>query len=173
MNVIRAIALLNRRGLNVQLNLAAMSGKRELAEQWRQETELGTDALSVLPSLSDEELRNVYSRADVHCMPSTGEGFGIPVIEAASMGIPNVLSPIEVFRELMGEDAVFATSLGAQEIADALFLCLTSDNRAMTQSAKRRADRFTFDSVHDTHAIPVFQAVEAMVDASQSGSRFA
>ena len=172
-NVIRAVTLLNRRGLNVHLDLAAMSGKRELVEQWRQEAELGGDALTVLPSLSDQELRNVYGRTHAHCMPSTGEGFGIPVIEAAFLGTPNVLSPIEVFRELIGQDAIFAASLDAQEIADALLRCLSSDTKAMSLRARQRADRFTFDSVHNTRAIPVFQAVEAMVDSRQSGRRFA
>jgi len=150
-----------------------MSGKHELAEHWRQEAELARTALNVLPSLSDEELRNVYLRADAHCMPSTGEGFGIPVIEAASMGTSNVLSPIDVFRELMGDDAIFAESREAPEIADALLKCLSTDTRAMTHKAKLRAGRYSFDTVHSMHALPVFQAMEAMVDSRQTGSRFA
>ena len=89
------------------------------------------------------------------------------------MRTPNVLSPIEVFRELIGEDAIFAASLDAQEIADALLRCLSSDIKAMTERARQRAGRFTFDSVHTMHAVPVFQAVEAMVDSRQAGSRFA
>ena len=172
-NVLRAVALLNSRGLDVHLDLAAMSGKRDLAEEWRQQAELAPDALTVLPPLSDEELRNVYVRADIHCMPSTGEGFGIPVIEAASMNAPNVLSPIEVFRELVGGDAIFAASLDAQAIADAILQCFSSDVKGLTESAKLRADQFSFESVHTTHALPVFQTLEAMVDSRKSGSRSA
>ena len=164
-NVFRAVALLNHQGLNVHLDLAAMSGNHELTERWRRESELGTNALTVLPSLSDEELRSVYARAAAHCMPSSGEGFGIPVIEAASTGTPNVLSGIDVFRELIGEDAIFAASLEAQEIADALLRSLSADTRAMTQKAKRRADRFKFHSVDTLDAIPVFQSAEAMVNS--------
>lgn len=36
--------------------------------------------------------------------PSIFEGFGIPLTEVASMGIPIIASDIEVFRELMGEE---------------------------------------------------------------------
>lgn len=164
-NVLRAAALLSCRGFDIHLEIAAMSAKRDLVEQWRHEVNLGVNSLTVLPSLSDAELREAYRRADIHCMPSTGEGFGIPVIEAASMGIPNVLSPIEVFRELMGEDAIYAASLEAEEIADAIQRCLSSDTRAMIEGAKQCAGRFVFDSVHSTHAAPVLQAIEAMVDA--------
>ena len=172
-NVLRAVALLNRGGLNVHLDLAAMSGRRDLAEKWRQETELATTAITVLPPLSDKELLDVLARAEAHCMPSTGEGFGIPMIEAASTGTPNVLSSIDVFRELIGEDAFFAASLGAEEIADALLRCLSSDTRAMTERARQRTDRFTFDSVHTNYAVPVFQALESMLDSRHSGRRFA
>jgi glycosyltransferase involved in cell wall biosynthesis len=140
-----------------------MSSKRDTVERWRRETELSASALTVLPALSDDQLRDAYAQADIHCMPSTGEGFGIPVIEAAWMGTPNVLSPIEVFRELMGEDAVFAASLDAAEIAEGLLRCMNSDTREMTQKAKQRADRFTFESVHSVHAEPALQAIEAMV----------
>lgn len=168
-NVLGAVALLNRRGLDVHLDLAAMSGRRDLVEKWRQETELATTAITVLPPLSDEELRSAFAHADAHCMPSTGEGFGIPVIEAASTGTPNVLSSIDVFRELIGEDAFFAASLDAEEIADALSQCLSSDTRAMTERARQRSDRFTFEAVHANYAIPVFRALELMLDSGQSG----
>jgi glycosyltransferase involved in cell wall biosynthesis len=164
-NVLRAAALLGGRGFDIHLEIAAMSARRDLVEQWRHEAELGANSLTVLPSLSDAELREAYRGSDIHCMPSTGEGFGIPVIEAASIGTPNVLSPIDVFRELMGEDAVYAASLEAAEIADAIQQCLSLDTQAMTERAKQRADRFVFDPVHSTHAVPVLQAIEVMVDA--------
>lgn len=164
-NVLQAVALLDSRGFDIHLEIAAMSARRDLVEQWRNEAKLGANSLTVLPSLSDAELREAYRRADIHCMPSTGEGFGIPVIEAAYVGIPNVLSPIAVFRELMGEEAIYAASLEAAEIAEAIQRCLSSDTRAITERAKQCAARFVFDTVHATHAAPVLREIEAMVDA--------
>jgi len=159
------VALLNKNGHKVHLVLAAMAGKRELAERWRQETGLAGHALTILPFLSDAELIQAYADSDAHCMPSTGEGFGIPVIEAARIGTPNILSPLPVFRELIGEDALYTDSLHAESIAQSILRCLTSDTCAMTLRARRRTEKFLFESVHRTNALPVLLAIEEMATA--------
>lgn len=161
--VFKAVALLNQNGNDIHLVLAAMAGKPNLVEEWRQQAQLPSAALTILPSLSDEELRQIYIQADVHCMPSTGEGFGIPIIEAARCGTPNVLSPLPVFSELIGEDAIFADALDAKSIAEAILKCLTSNVLGMTQRARTRTNRFTFESVHRLSAIPALRAIEDLV----------
>jgi glycosyltransferase involved in cell wall biosynthesis len=160
------VAAVHSQGVNLHLELAAMSGSRDLVERWRHETELPEDAVTVLPTLSDAELQTVYARVDVHCMPSTGEGFGIPVIEAAMMRIPNVLSPIDVFHELIGEDAVFARSLDAEDIAKALLQCICSDTTDMVQRGAAHASRYQFDSIHLSYAKPAFGLLEAMLHSN-------
>jgi glycosyltransferase involved in cell wall biosynthesis len=164
-NVFRAVALLNQNRYTVHLVLAAMAGQSDLIEKWRQETGLSNQALSVLPLLSDAELQNIYAEVDAHCMPSTGEGFGIPVIEAARLGTPNVLSPLPVFQELVGEDAIYTDSLDAESIAQSITKCLTSDTYAMTVRARERTEKFLFESVHRTNAAPVLRAIEEMAIA--------
>ena len=54
----------------------------------------------------DEQLVDEYCRADVFCMLSTYEGYGLPVVEALSLGRPVVISDIAVLH---------ATSLGLAE----------------------------------------------------------
>lgn len=49
--------------------------------------------ISVLGSLSDEELADAYRRAWVFCLPSEYEGFGIPYAEAMASGVPVVATP--------------------------------------------------------------------------------
>jgi glycosyltransferase involved in cell wall biosynthesis len=169
-SVFEAISRLRREGCEVQLTLAAMSGNAELAEQWRRETQLRSEALTLLPMLSDEELKQVYAEATVHCMPSTGEGFGIPVIEAAKCGTPNVLTPLPVFRELMGGDAFFADSTSSESITRSLKECLAAENAPITERARARTERFVFDSVHAQHAVPIFHAIEEMAWSRRSKS---
>ncbi len=164
-----ATAILRRKGHDVHLAVAAMSGRAELVELWRQETQLAKGALDVLPPLSDSELLQAYAETDVHCMPSTGEGFGIPVIEAARCGTPNVLSPLPVFRELIGDGAIYTSSLRAEDIAHGICECLASDTRAMVERARRRTEAFLFESVDSNQAAPALQAIGDMALSRRRG----
>lgn len=160
--VFEAVSALKRDGYDVHLMLAAMSGSADLVEQWRRRARLPSEALTILPQLSDEDLKRVYAEATLHCMPSTGEGFGIPVIEAARCGTVNVLSPLAVFKELVGDDAIFADSFGAESVARALKNCLATEVRHLVERARARTDRYLFDSVHTLDALPVFATIETM-----------
>lgn len=51
-------------------------------------------------NLKRRELTAAVSSADLFCLPSNVEGFGIAVIEAAAAGLPYVVSDIDVFREI-------------------------------------------------------------------------
>jgi len=51
-------------------------------------------------------LNEIYNACDVFFIPSIYEGFGLPVLEAFSSGIPVVASDIEVFREIANKSAI-------------------------------------------------------------------
>ena len=51
--------------------------------------------------LNDEMMANVYSAMDVHLMASTGEGFGIPIIEAQACGVPVIVGGWTSMPELV------------------------------------------------------------------------
>lgn len=51
-------------------------------------------------NMSDEALWNLFEEADVLVIPSRNEGLGLPVLEAASKGVPIVASRIPIFEEL-------------------------------------------------------------------------
>ena len=141
-NLLKAVQLLHQRGHLVHLVLAAMFAKREIVATWQQEIRLPTHALTILPSLSDAELLEAYVRADAHCMPSTGEGFGIPVIEAARTSTLNVLSPLPVFREIVGNEAVFAASFEAEDIANSILTTMSTNTQDMVMRARQRSHNF-------------------------------
>ena len=52
--------------------------------------------------LSSEELTEVYNSFDVFLLPSSGEGFGIPIIEAQACGIPVIVCNFTAMPELVG-----------------------------------------------------------------------
>jgi len=71
-----------------------------------------------LDGISDEYLEKVYQSATCLIACSEGEGFGLPLIEAAQYGLPVIARDIPVFREVMGEHASYFNSLSAKVLAD-------------------------------------------------------
>lgn len=57
--------------------------------------------IDVLGMISDDELKNVIRKSIALLIPSIDEGFGLPVIEAVSLGVPVLASDIPSFRELL------------------------------------------------------------------------
>lgn len=93
--------------------------------------------------------RQVYETmadADVFALPSHGEGFCVAVAEAMAIGLPVVVSDIEVFHEVVGESGVFVDRTSPASIAAAL-TDLRQDpdlaRRLGKRNRKRIRERFT------------------------------
>ena len=152
--LIEAVAKLTQSGTEVCLEVAAMSGQAALIDRWRTVSGLPERVVRILPLLSDAELIDAYRRADLHAMPSLGEGFGIPVIEAARTGAVNVLTPLDVFHEMMGDAAIYSTGFDADSIASALRTGLTVDRASLETRAFVRSEKYVFAAVHRVYAGP-------------------
>ena len=57
-------------------------------------------------NISNEALNELYNAADVLLFPSLDEGFGYPLVEAMSIGLPIVASDIAVIREVCSNSAL-------------------------------------------------------------------
>lgn len=55
----------------------------------------------------DRQLANLYQNAIALVFPSLMEGFGLPALEALSLGCPVIVSDIPVFHEILGEYATY------------------------------------------------------------------
>jgi glycosyltransferase involved in cell wall biosynthesis len=69
---------------------------------------------------SDELLMNIYKHSTALLMASEGEGFGLPLIEAAKHGLPIIARDLPVFREVAGENAFYFKGTEAGSLASAL-----------------------------------------------------
>lgn len=58
----------------------------------------------------DRELVALYRECDILLAPSLGEGFGLPVAEAAWHGLPLILRDLPVFHEVVGDRASYFSS---------------------------------------------------------------
>jgi alpha-1,2-rhamnosyltransferase len=77
--------------------------------------------------VSDAELAETLHRCGALVCASIDEGFGLPLVEAASLGCPVIARDIEIFRETSGGDAFFFENGDARKIAEGLrnWLALT------------------------------------------------
>lgn len=91
----------------------------DLALKLQTHPERGT-RLYWLESASDAILNALYKKADCLVAPSLAEGFGLPLIEAASQGIPIIARDIPVFREVAGENAFYFRGEEAEPLARAI-----------------------------------------------------
>lgn len=100
---LRAFEDLRLEGRNVQLTLVGRgSGNyaKKLMALLAERVELYGSSLSHLEGISQDRLNILYAQTDVFLFPSLGEGFGIPVIEAASHGVPCVVTDGSALAEL-------------------------------------------------------------------------
>ncbi len=85
---------------------------------WGPEVDLGGAVR--LGYLSDEQLRTVVAGADVLALPSRDEGFGLTALEALACGTAVVASDLPVLREVLGDQATYASAGQPEAFADAI-----------------------------------------------------
>lgn len=91
----------------------------QLVEKINAHPELGK-RLFWLNGISDEYLEKIYTICDCLIVASEGEGFGLPLIEAAQHKLPIIARDIPVFREVAGEYGFYFDGLKEVELADAI-----------------------------------------------------
>jgi glycosyltransferase involved in cell wall biosynthesis len=98
---------------------------------------LPPDRFRTLGFLPDADLAVVYDRATVFAFPSLGEGFGLPVLEAFSFGIPVVTSDDPALVEVGAGHALAV----AREPADTYAVRLAEGIRSLVENPADAAAR--------------------------------
>jgi len=111
------------------------------------------DTTTFVPYVTQELLPNVYAGAELLVMPSTIEGFGLPVLEAMASGTPVVCSRAASLPEVAGDAALYFDPASAEELADAIEKLLSSSELQENLRAKglERAKQFTWEESTRKH----------------------
>ncbi|MEH6436548.1 glycosyltransferase [Massilia sp. DD77] len=132
-----AFELLWRQGVDANLVIVGKQGWMvdKLVDRMASHPEKGR-RLFWLPGISDEMLLKLYASSSALLAPSEGEGFGLPLIEAAQHGIPILARSLPVFREVAGEHAYYFEGLAPEDLAGAVtrWLALHAEGKAPPSS---------------------------------------
>jgi glycosyltransferase involved in cell wall biosynthesis len=100
--------------------------------------------ITVLTGLTDAEMYEQYQMADLILFASTYEGFGLPIVEAQSVGRPVVTSNISSMPEVAGEGACLVNPFEVESIRSAIIRIIHDDDyrNLLVQNGYANAKRF-------------------------------
>jgi glycosyltransferase involved in cell wall biosynthesis len=109
------------KGFNLNLVIAGKKGwlVESLAKKLRNHENRG-NRLFWLDGCSDEMLVSLYEKCTALLMASEGEGFGLPLIEAAQHKLPIIARDLPVFKEVAGEHAYYFHGTEPADLAHAI-----------------------------------------------------
>lgn len=124
-----AFDLLWREGIDAHLEIVGKQGwmVEQLVEKLRSHPEFGK-RLFWFEGISDEYLTKIYATSTCLIAASEGEGFGLPLIEAAQHNLPIIARDIPVFREVAGEHAYYFKGESPEQLAEAIKTWLSLDS---------------------------------------------
>lgn len=132
------------RGESVALVLVGLPGwMTEVTQRRIRHHEEFGQRLIWLMEANDALLEKLYASCTALLAPSEGEGFGLPLVEAARHGLPVLCRELPVFREVAGEHATYFTGNDAVSLADAIERWLAS-HRNGTAPASTDMPRLTW-----------------------------
>ena len=108
-------------GRDLNLVIVGSQGRigERLIDRLRAHSELNS-RLFWLDGVSDEYLDKVYAASTCLIAASEGEGFGLPLIEAAQHELPIIARDIPVFREVAGERAFYFNGDDPEALANTI-----------------------------------------------------
>jgi len=170
------------RGLRGGLDLEALARQLQLSPEHIQ---FPDQHMLVLGEYGPGFLRDLYNAADVLVLPSRGEGFGLPLVEAQACGCPVITTdfssmselcfgghaiPVDTADDLIWRDGAEQVDVRPSAILSALQQVFeqrgTAVERTLREQALAGAQDYRIEHVTDCYLIPV---LEGFCEASDPG----
>lgn len=130
LEAIEAFSELWQESLDINMVIVGNEGWKDLPDSARRDIPQTLKRLRTHPErnlhlywlegISDEYLDKIYSATTCLIAASYGEGFGLPLIEAARHKLPIIARDIPVFREVAGDHAYYFNAADTQGMAQAI-----------------------------------------------------
>lgn len=134
--VLAAFDLLWGQGVGVRLVLVGKMGwmMEDFAQRLKEHPQFGGQ-LIWLEGVSDQLLASVYGACSFLIAASEGEGFGLPLVEAARYGLKVLARDIPVFREVAVTENYFPNSNDPQILANSIEKVLSGSSSSTTSDS--------------------------------------
>jgi len=136
-----------------------------------------------LGKVSDQMMANRYRLMDVFCLPTKGEGFGLPLIEAQACGVPVITTDASTGPELCPTQYLipvkddewewfnkeWRASVSASSIFQALQRAYNHPHlREIGQIGCNNVQRYDWDLLHEEYWKPILKEIEGLKTKVQS-----
>jgi glycosyltransferase involved in cell wall biosynthesis len=113
--------------------------------------------------LSNQQLCYLYSGARAFVYPSLYEGFGLPLIEAQTFGVPVVTSNLSCMPEIVGDSGILVNPQDEIEISTAMLKIIEDDSLhgELSQKAYINAARYSWSKT-TKKVIETYRLVRAL-----------
>ena len=108
------------------------------------------------------DLPAVYQSAEIFIYPSFFEGFGIPVVEALSSGVPVIAATGSCLEEAGGHDSIYVNPENDKELSDRILEIVNNESLAkkMKEAGKIYAQRFNEEKIA-SELINIYQTLNS------------
>jgi len=98
---------------------------------------------------SDQSVKELYSKAAVHCITSKMEGFGMTAIESIGAGCPVIASDIPIFRETLRGNGILINPNESEDLRNALSNLMTDKTyfESMEDNLLEIRENYSWDSI--------------------------
>lgn len=120
----------------------------------------GTQNVVLTGHVNDATLHALYTQATALVFPSLYEGFGLPALEAMTLGCPVITSDLSSLPEVVGDAAYLVDPLDVQGITDAMSALLTIEplRHDLRQRGLQRARQFNWENTA-RQTLAVYRAI--------------
>ena len=123
--------------LHEVMDMLAVGGGPFSAQETASVAELGlTQAVTIIPTVTDELLAEAYAGARLLAYPSLSEGFGLPPLEAMSLGCPVLACHASSIPEVCGDAPFYYDPQQPESMRHALLLAV-EDREARERAIAR------------------------------------
>lgn len=146
---------------SARLVLAGRDGRNLAALRARVQASQLEDVVRFEVGVSDDRMRQLHREATVFAFPSSYEGFGLPLVEAMSAGLPVVASSIPACEEVLDEAGIVLPAGDAEAWGRTLGAILADPTRLKELAVRSSARAVQFD--WETSAASTWKSIERAI----------